>query len=69
MLNLDSLKYQVFNTLIGEIVIVWDKNEMLKQIVLPDFKTRKHNYGNIDYHGVLHEVHPSNYISEIMYQI
>lgn len=69
MLYLGSLKYRVFNTLIGEIAIVWDENEILKQIVLPDFKTRKHNYGDMDYHGVLHEVHPSNYISEVMSNI
>ena len=69
VLNLGSLKYMVFNSLIGEIAIVWDKNEIIKQVVLPDSKSRKHNYGDIQYHGVLHEVHPSKYILKIMSNI
>lgn len=70
MLNLGSLKYIIFNSLIGEIAIVWDSNdETLKQIVLPDSTTRKHNYGDIQYHGVIREDKPNKYIQKIMSNI
>ncbi|MGN1321107.1 MAG: methylated-DNA--[protein]-cysteine S-methyltransferase [Methanosphaera sp.] len=67
MSNLTSLKYIVFNSLIGEIAIVWNnKDKLLKQIILPDVNTGKFNYGKIDYHGVLSETEPDDYIMEVM---
>ena len=70
MLDLGTLKYINFNSLIGEIGIVWENNtEILKQVLLPELKTRKQNYGNINYHGVISETKPSDNIYQIMSDI
>ncbi len=67
VLNLGSLKHLIFNSVIGEIAIVWDSsNEIIKQIVLPDVDTKKHNYGDIHFHGVVYEEHPNDYIYSVM---
>ena len=64
------LKYVVINSLIGEITIVWDDTNMiLKEILLPDNNTKKSNLGNISYHGVLFENHPSKHIHNWMSKI
>lgn len=67
MSKLGSLKYIVFNSLIGEISVVWDNsNDIIKQIVLPDVDSKKFNYGKIQYHGVLQETHPDTFITSVM---
>jgi methylated-DNA-[protein]-cysteine S-methyltransferase len=64
------LKYVVINTLIGEITIVWDDtNKILKELLLPDNNTKKSNPGNISYHGVIFENHPSKNIHALMSKI
>ncbi len=70
MLTLGTLKYMNFNSLIGEIGIVWDDStQILKQVLLPEISTRKQNYGNINYSGVILEETPSDIIYKIMYDI
>ncbi len=70
VLNLGTLRHLVFNSLIGEIAIVWDSSDdIIKQIVLPDVETRKHNYGDINFHGVLAEKHPDDYIYNVISDI
>ncbi|MCD7782056.1 MAG: MGMT family protein, partial [Methanosphaera sp.] len=65
-----TFKYVLINSLIGEIGIVWeDSTEILKQIILPDVNTGKFNYGDIDYHGVVSEKNPSDYIYSLMRDI
>lgn len=57
----------VINTLIGEITIVWDDTEkILKEILLPDYNTKKCNMGNISYHGVIFENHPDKKLHKLM---
>ena len=70
MLNLGTLKYINFNSLIGEIGIVWeDKTLILKQVLLPELSTRKQNYGNIHYNGVISETSPDEKIFKLMSKI
>lgn len=70
MLTLGTLKYLNFNSLIGEIGIVWDDStQILKQVLLPEISTRKQNYGNINYSGVILEETPSDMIYKTMYDI
>ncbi|WP_084790453.1 MGMT family protein [Methanosphaera sp. WGK6] len=69
MLSLGSLKYVVFNSLIGEIGLVWDKNEIIKQIVLPHVQTKKFSYSSLQYKGVLQCTNPSEYIHNVMSDI
>lgn len=69
-MNLGSLKYLSFYSLIGEIGIVWDdKTKFLKQVVLPDFTTRKQNYGKIAFTGVVTETSPDKNIFKLMSDI
>lgn len=69
-MNLGTLKYINFNSLIGEIGIVWDDNtKILKQVLLPELSTRKQNYGKIRYSGVISETNPDESIYHIMSDI
>ena len=69
-MNLGILKYINFNSLIGEIGIVWeDKTFILKQVLLPELSTRKQNYGNIRYSGVILETNPDKIIYDYMSRI
>lgn len=59
-----------FYSLIGEIGIVWDnKTKLLKQVVLPDIITKKQNYVNLAFHGVVTETSPSDEIFKLMSDI
>lgn len=70
VLNLGTLKYINFNSLIGEIGIVWDsKTLILKQVLLPELSTRKQNYGNINYTGVISETNPNEETFRLMSKI
>lgn len=70
MSDVTTLKYIVINSLIGEIIIVWeDSTNIIKQIILPDHNTKKTSYGNINYHGVLLEEHPNKYIVNLISRI
>jgi methylated-DNA-[protein]-cysteine S-methyltransferase len=69
-MNLGTLKYISFYSLIGEIGIVWDdKTKILKQVVLPDINTKKQNYGKIAFTGVVTETSPSEKIFQVMSDI
>jgi len=70
VMNLGTLKYLSFYSLIGEIGIVWDdKTKILKQVVLPDVNTNKQNYGKIAFSGVVTEISPSEKIFQLMSDI
>ena len=70
MLNLGTLKYIQFNSLIGEIGVVWDDNtKLIKQVLLPELKTRKQNYGRIRYSGVITQTKPDEFIYQLMSDI
>lgn len=69
-LILSMLKYKVFNTEIGEVALTWDsKDEIIKQVILPDFNTGKYNYSKSMYHGVVQEDNPSEYITSLIESI
>lgn len=70
MLNLGILKFLRFNSLIGEIGIVWDDNsKLLKQVILPERATGKQNYSQIAFHGVITETSPSEEVFRLMSDI
>ena len=65
-----TLKYIQFNSLIGEIGVVWDnKTKLLKQVLLPDLKTRKQNYGKLRFNGVITETEPDEFVYQFMSDI
>ncbi len=67
---MSSLRYMVFNSLIGEIALIWDgKTEVIKQVVLSDVKTGKYNYSNMNYHGLIYEENPSDYILDLVFRL
>lgn len=68
--NLGTLKYIEFNSLIGEIGVVWDnKTKLIKQVLLPDLKTRKQNYSKIRFNGVITETEPDEFVYQFMSDI
>lgn len=70
MINLGILKYISFNSLIGEIGIVWDStSDILKQVILPELYIRKQNYGKIRFTGVIQETVPNKFIYQTMSDI
>lgn len=70
MFRIGTFKYINFNSLIGEIGIVWDsKMHILKQVILPEMQTRKQNYGKINYTGVITETSPSDEVYKVMSKI
>lgn len=70
MLSLGIHKYISFNSLIGEIGIVWNSNtDILEQVLLPELSTRKQNYGKIRFNGVITETHPNDFIYQTMSDI
>ena len=67
MFNLGSLRYILFETLIGEIAVVWrSSDEILKQVILPDIETGRYNYAKNNYSGLLYESDPSDYIQDVI---
>ncbi|MBR0471850.1 MAG: MGMT family protein [Methanosphaera sp.] len=70
MSNLGIHKYISFNSLIGEIGIVWNsKTDILEQVLLPELNTRKQNYGRIRFSGVITETNPNEFIYKTMSDI
>ncbi len=70
MANLGIHKYISFNSLIGEIGIVWNsKTDILEQVLLPEVSTRKQNYGKIRFNGVITETNPNEFIYKTMSDI
>lgn len=68
--NLSVHKYISFNSLIGEIGIVWDNNnDILEQVLLPELSTRKQNPGRIRFNGVISETNPNEFIYQTMSDI
>lgn len=64
------LKYINFNSLIGEICVVWDANtHLLKQVVLPELTTHRQNSGKIIYSGVIAETDPDDFVYDLMSDI
>lgn len=64
------LKFIRFNSLIGEIGIVWDGNtKILKQVILPERSTQKTNPAQIAFHGVIEETSPSKEVFHVMSDI
>ena len=64
------LKFIRFNSLIGEIGIVWDGNtKLLKQVILPERTTQKTNPAQIAFQGVIEETSLSSDIFQIMSDI
>ena len=62
-----SLRYILFETLIGEIAVVWrSSDEILKQVILPDIETGRYNYAKNNYSGLLYESDQSDYIQDVI---
>ena len=70
VLNLGTLKHILFNTLIGELALVWDdSNNLVKQVILPSLVTGKSVSSKINYHGVILESNPSKEIRRLISNI
>lgn len=68
--NLSIHKYISFNSLIGEIGIVWDNNnDILEQVLLPELTTRKQNPARIRFNGVITETNPNEFVYQTMSDI
>ncbi|HIJ15002.1 MAG TPA: methylated-DNA--[protein]-cysteine S-methyltransferase [Methanosphaera sp.] len=64
------LKFIRFNSLIGEIGVVWDeKSKLLKQVILPERSTNRQNPSLIAFHGVIEETSPNKEIFRVMSDI
>jgi len=67
---LGTLKHILFNTLIGELALVWDNlDNTIKQVILPSLITGKTVSSKINYHGVILEEKPNKDIRELISNI
>ena len=61
------LKFTQFETIIGEIGLIWNEDtQLLKQVVLPNTTTCKTNTAKIKYSNLETETNPPEYISNVI---